>query len=180
MYSIDEKSLKIGVKLIDYGEVLSIAKIHKKEITGKKIPVLRLRPHYKTNSNKTLVYSVPVINLKNGTIRRLLDKKSFKKILIEELNEQTMTAPASKTDAKEILKNKSPRIAIKLLKCMWIEQQISENFTKGKKDMLQLAIDRLVQEYAFIHDIPLEEAEKKLLKTIKKNVEIPDAPEEEV
>ncbi|MFC1790051.1 hypothetical protein ACFLZP_01050 [Patescibacteria group bacterium] len=154
----------IGDKIIDFGQVYRIFKIQKEKSTeDKREKVLYFRPYYKNEHNKDLVCSIPAANIKLTQIRKPASKKKIKHLLGRLAAKRSKNKPPSALQAKEKLKLNSPTITAKTLKMFWLDKQDPlTNFTSNKQDLLELTMSRLVEEVAFVFQIPLAKARRKI------------------
>ena len=168
---LDDAPIKVGDELVEYGKVYKVFKIaDKKMYDGKTEKHIFFKPLYETSDNQTLSCAVPLKNVKEANIRRPLDKKKIAEILnklTEEMNGEYELLDVN--DAKDILKLNNPRKSAHVLRTIWRELNDDElNTTKSRKDVFELSMKTLAQEVALTYDLPLEKAEAKLTRALKK------------
>lgn len=166
----DKKSLKVGNKIVDFGQVYRIFKIEKqKRAKGKEETVIFFRPYFKTKQNRTLICSIPVNNIKKTKIRRPISKKELRKLLKELSQKSDIEIPINITRAKEMLNLNDPHEIVRILKSLWLEKNDkSTSFTKTREKVLRLAIKRLVEEVALVNNMSIEKAKSQIEEALEK------------
>ena len=166
----DKKSFKIGDKIVDFGQVCGIFKIKKaKKTKGKKEKVIFFKPYFKTKQNRTLVYSIPVNNIKKAKIRRPISKKEVRQLLKEPPKKIDIENPINTTRLREILRLNEAHKTAQVLKTLWADREDeSTSFTKSKKDVFSLAMERLVEEIAFVNRVSLRKARKQIKEALER------------
>ena len=166
----DKKSLKVGNKIVDFGQVYRIFKIEKqKRAKGKEETVIFFRPYFKTKQNRTLICSIPVNNIKKTKIRRPISKKELRKLLKELSQKSDIEIPINITRAKEMLNLNDPHEIVRILKSLWLEKNDkSTSFTKTREKVLRLAIKRLVEEVALVNNMSIEKAKRQMEEALEK------------
>jgi len=164
-----KKQSKVGDALVDFGQVCKIFKIKKrKSVEGKEEKVIFFKPHYKTAINETLTYSILKKNLKKTNIRKPISKKELRKLFkkLSKRGDGKKFVKAIKT--KEVLNLNDPEKIVLILKNLWLEKNDqSKNFTITKQGVFNLTTERLVEEAAFVGDMSLEKARKKIRKALE-------------
>jgi len=149
------KSFKVGDKIIDFGQVYKIFKIEKK--------VVHFRPYYKTKQNRTLTCSIPVKNIGLTNIRKPISKNRVKKLLERLSEKEERGEPVNAKEVGEKLKLNRPETTARILKKLWLDKQdLSKNFSGSKRNIMNLSIKQLVEEVAFVLDISIAKAKKKI------------------
>jgi len=166
----DKKSLKVGDRIVDFGQVYRIFKIEKqKRAKGKEETVIFFRPYFKTKQNRTLICSIPVNNIKKTKIRRPISKKELRKLLKELSQKSDIEIPINITRAKEMLNLNDPHEIVRILKSLWLEKNDkSTSFTKTREKVLRLAIKRLVEEVALVNNMSIEKAKRQMEEALEK------------
>lgn len=166
----DKKSLKVGDKIVEIGHVYRIFKIRDKNGNGDKTKTIFFKPYYKNKNNKTVVSSIPAKNIKKANIRRPLKKTKLKNLLSELVKKKPEEFEPLKLDkAKDALNLNSPRETIKVIRNIWIERKEKDNqLTKSKRDVYELALNRLVEEIALVDRISLKKAREKIKSYLKR------------
>jgi len=166
----DKKSLKVGDRIVDFGQVYRIFKIEKqKRAKGKEETVIFFRPYFKTKQNRTLICSIPVNNIKKTKIRRPISKKELRKLLKELSQKSDIEIPINITRAKEMLNLNDPHEIVRILKSLWLEKNDkSTSFTKTREKVLRLAIKRLVEEVALVNNMSIEKAKSQIEEALEK------------
>lgn len=166
------RPFKVGDKIVDFGQVYRIFKIKKqKNKKGKEERVIVFRPYFKTRQNRTLVCSIPVKNIVKTNIRRPISKKELRKLLKELSKKADVKNPINTTRLREMLCLNEAHKTTQVLKALWLDKNDeSTSFTKTRKDILNLAIKRLVEEVAFVNRISLGKARKQIKTALKRGV----------
>jgi len=160
---MDGDKLKVGDKIVEFGQVYRVFKI----IDG----VVYYKPYYANKENKSLVFSIPRQNLNQTKIRRPLEKGKIKKIIRGLSRKTEINGELDTEDAKESLKLNSARQTAQILKQLWYEKcNEDKNFTKSKKDVFELAINRFVEEVAFVSRTTVDGAKDKITKALNKTL----------
>ncbi len=93
-------------------------------------------------------------------MRKLLKKLSKKE------NKKKIT---NTTLAKEKLRLNKPETILQILKRLWLDKQDkSTSFSSNKKNLLKLSMKRLVEEAAFVLNIPLPQARKRIKRILRR------------
>ena len=160
----ERKRLKIGSKIIEGGKVYRVFEIEEKKVNGKIEIIIHYQPHYTDISNKTLVCSIPESSLKKINVRRPVSKKEMNELL------GGLSKRSKKRNALEIVKAKSILSlndiykTVIVIKRYWREKKKEgDSFSKSKKDILDMAINKTVEEVALVTGISLSKAKDKII-----------------
>ena len=166
----DKKSLKVGDKIVEIGHVYWIFKTEtSKNKDGDKIKTIFFKSYYKNKNNRTVISSIPAQNIKKANIRKPLKKAKLKKLLTEFPKKPESLEPLNLVKARDTLKLNSPKETMKVLRKIWIEKKERGNqLTKSKKDVYELALNRLQEEIAFVDKISLKKAREKINNSLNK------------
>lgn len=156
--------------MVSSGELLRVVGCEKTNILGKELEMYCLEPFYKTNSTQTLLFKIPVENVKNGAVRDPLSVDEFKKIIKSELHNGTIEIPATKKDAQNLLCSQGITIALGIMKSIWRENQNAEYITKSKKDIFELSVKQLVEEFAYSNKVSLAKGEQLFMKIVRREL----------
>ncbi len=165
-----DKTFKVGDKIVDSGQVYRIFKIEEEEVakSGKE-KVIYFKFYYRTERNKSLICSIPVKNVDLAGIRKPVSKDKIKKLLRKLSEKEAKKEPVSPTWAKEQLRLNKAGATAKILKRLSLEKQDeSTNFTGNNQDLLKLSLERLVEEIAFVLGISVVQAGEKVKKALWK------------
>lgn len=155
----NNKTFKVGDKIVHFGQVHRIFKIEKHKIKDKEEKIILFRPYFKTKENKSLTCSIPVDSIDKTNIRRSISKTELRQLLKELSKKPDVKIPVDINKAREQLTLNNPEINVQILKRLWKEKNDeSTNFSKSKHDVFKLVINRLVEEFAFISGAPLIKA----------------------
>lgn len=165
----DSVDLKVGDKIIRFGQVYHVFKIKKEERDGEQKRIAMFRPYFKNKKNRSLVLSIPVQNLEKTSMRKPLNKKAVRKILKNMSELPEVTKHIKTVVARDQLMLNDPYKNVEILKRIWIEKQKKgKNLTKSKQSLLALAIKRLMQEFALATDMTVKKAKEKIKKELEK------------
>lgn len=164
------KSFEVGDKIVDAGRVYRIFKIEsKKGAKGKKEKVIHFKPYYKTKQDRNLVCSIPVKNISLTHIRKPISKNRMRKLLKKLSKKENKKKITNTTLAKEKLRLNKPETILQILKRLWLDKQDkSTSFSSNKKNLLKLSMKRLVEEAAFVLNIPLPQARKRIKRILRR------------
>jgi len=164
----DDRQFRVGDKIVDFGQVCRISKI-KKSSKGKKEKTIFFRPFFRTKLNKTLIYSVPLDNINKTKIRKPVSKKKLRQFLKELSRKLKIKEPVDVNGAKEALNSNDLHKIGAILKALQLERNDeSKKFGKAKKDILDLAMERLIEEIAFVSEVSLVKSRKKIEAVLRK------------
>lgn len=159
-----KKKYKVGDKIVEIGQVFRIFKIKReKNGEGEYERVIYFKPYYNTKYATDLVCSIPEKNIDKTHIRKPISRGELK-VLFQKLKKRKRIADfPSITKTKENLKSADLSDTINVLKILYREKKKKpESFTKSKKEVLNSALDKVVQEFALVSGASLEKARKKI------------------
>jgi len=160
----DLNELKKNDVIIRFGIVNRVTKLEKIESAdGKKDKVIYFEPIYKTRSNETLKLSIPLGNIDKTTIRLPVSKA----VLNEELKflrqGEYERIQFNQLKVKRIISTNELHEIAQVLKTLWEEKRDEDkNFTISKRNTFGMVMMRFQQEVAYVLDLKLEDAEKKV------------------
>ncbi len=162
--------LKVGDKIVDFGQVYRIFKIEKRKNTeGKREKVISFKPFFRNRQNKGLVCSIPIKNISLTNIRRPISKRKLKELLKRLSKKPETKKPINTKKARNTLNLNGVQKAAQVLKRIWLDKNDgSTNLTKAKRDILDLSMKRLVEEVAFVFGISVAQARKKIKRRLKR------------
>lgn len=155
---------KVGDKIVEFGRVFTIFKIRRRKNSDGDIEkVIYFKPFYKTKDVSDIVCSIPESNIDKTQIRQVSTKKEFR-LLINKLKKKKNLEEFPAIDkAKALLNSSDPADTARVLRKLWIERnETIENFSRSKRDIYNLAMERLVQEFATVSGFSLEKARKRI------------------
>jgi len=158
------RKVNVGSKFIEMGRVYRVFKIEQNK-AGERI--LHYRPYYKALSNSTTICSIPEKNLERGNIRFPVSRTELKGV-IESLSATDGGMEADVVESKSVLKENDIYKSAEILKCFWCERQKEEEMKKSKRDVMELAIERIVEEVALVHKVSLEKARADILSALER------------
>jgi RNA polymerase-interacting CarD/CdnL/TRCF family regulator len=158
-----KRKYKVGDKIVELGQVFKIFKIKKIiDTNGKLEKVIFFRPYYQTKQVASLVCYIPIKNVEKTKIRKPISQKEYRQ-LIKKLKKKIKVEefPAI-NKAKELLKSNNPADTVEVIKTFCKEKEKSENFSKSKRDILNLAMENLVEEFALVGGVSLDKARERI------------------
>lgn len=157
-----EKTYRVGDKVVCGGYLYRIFKVDSND------SVIFFRPYFRSNKNTTTVRKIPVVNLDKTNIREPMSKKQAVEILSLLKENKIENGFADLNEAKDLLLRNDLYGTVKVLRWLWQDKQDEDkSFTLSKKRVYDMAIERLMEEIAYVHGITLEEAEEKIHKHLK-------------
>lgn len=168
----NNKTFKIGDKIVDFGQLYRIFKIKKQSgAKDRKGEIIFFRPYLKTRKNRTLIRSIPVNNIDRTNIRRPIAKKELRRLLRELSKKSDKKPPININKTMGELSLNDPYINVEIVKSLWKEKNDeSMNFSKSREDIFSLALNRLVEETTFVNGISLIQARKKIETALEKGI----------
>lgn len=167
MSSNGKSKLKVGSRIVEQGKVFRIFKIELRGNGEGEQRILHYKPLFNTGPDTQIVCTIPEENLQDASIRSPA-KKNFVKEILDSLTNWKRTREEYETDdAKDILKENDLEKTAGVLKAFWKEKYNSETITKGKRDVLETAVERMREEVAYVTNTTPEKAEKKIMSALK-------------
>lgn len=155
------KRFKVGSIIVDFGQVYKVFKIRNQK--------LFFKPYFKTKENRTLICSIPIINIDKTKIRRPLSRNKLNQLLKASLKRSEVRLPGTMSRTKEVLNLNEPDKLIQVLKSLWLEKNDETiNFTKNKKEIFELTTRRLMEEVAYVSHLTLLRARKKINRALER------------
>jgi RNA polymerase-interacting CarD/CdnL/TRCF family regulator len=159
--------LCVGSKIVERGKVYKVYKILEKQIEGKTERVIYYKPYFINTRNDTLICSIPETSLKDTKIRTPISEEKVKEVFVSMKKRIRITKPLDTSEAKDTLNLNDIDKSVRVLKKYWREKKRnSDKFTKTKKDVLEMAIRRIVEEIALVENLSLEKAEEVILNSL--------------
>jgi RNA polymerase-interacting CarD/CdnL/TRCF family regulator len=156
------KRFKVGSKLIEKGVVYRVYKIEIEKTNGKVERVIHYRPYYTDYVNSTLVCSIPESSL-DENIRRPVSKKEINELLRDLSKKSRKRNSLDAVKAKKILNSNDIHKTAKVLKKYWREKKRNgASFTGTKRGILEIAINRIIEEIAIVKGTSLDKAKKEI------------------
>lgn len=158
-----KKSLRIGSKIVEKGKVYRVFKIDKKKLNGKTERIIHYRPFFKNQISQSFECSIPESNMEEANIRRPVSKKRARELMKSLSKGVRITKPLNVTKAKDALKLNDIEESIGILKRYWeVRSRDEDGFTKSKKDVLESAMNRVIEELALVNRVSPDTAEKRV------------------
>lgn len=157
-------SFKVGEKLIERGKVYRIFKIEEKRLNGEVRHIVHYKPFFKSSTDSSLVCSIPAESLEKTNIRRPVTKDVIEELLGFLAKRIRTNVELDALQAKDVLKLNDIQRSSRVLRRYWkAKKRRNETLTKTQKDVIQIAINRIVEEVAVVTGISLTKAEEKIL-----------------
>jgi RNA polymerase-interacting CarD/CdnL/TRCF family regulator len=154
--------LKVGDAIVDAGSVCEIFKIEKS--------LIYFRPYFQVGYSP-IVCSIPAENLGKTKIRRIVTHKGLGKIMQVLAGSLDADFEVDTEFAKEVINSNKPKRMAKVISKLWGEQQDEEiGLSKSKRAALELMVDTLAEEVAYLYDCGLEEGKKKITRRLKRSL----------
>lgn len=154
---------RVGSRVVEGGKVYRIFKIEEKKKNGKIRRILHYRPFFKEISDSTLVCSIPENSLDISNIRRPISKEAVGKMMTQLAKKGEVKTQIDHNIAKELLNSNDVYKVSKVVRKYWKEKRSNESeFTKNKKDILENAVGKIVEEVALAYKVSLKTAEEKI------------------
>ncbi len=158
-----KRKFKVGDKIVEVGQVFKIFKIKKiKNSNGKLEEAIFFKPYYKVTTSASFVCSIPIKNVDKTRIRKPISRKKFNQLISKLKKKKRIEKFLAIDEAKELLKSDDLADNVKVLKTLFKEKKETENFSKSKRDIFNLAMESLVQEFALVSGVSLEKARKRI------------------
>lgn len=158
-----KKRLKVGSKLVEYGKVYRVFKVEKKRENGGVEKIIHFRPYFKTSIDSSLVCSIPEKSIDITNIRRPVSKDMVDEVL-EFLSKRVRKKRELDTaKAKEELKLNDIQQSARVLRRYWkAKKRMGETLTKTQRDVIDMAISKILEEVAVVNGVSLVKAEEKI------------------
>lgn len=159
---------KVGSKLVEKGKVFRVFKVEDANINGKKDKIIHYLPLFKNITNNTLTCSIPESSIGTTLLRKPVSKEKINEVLAGLSKRTRYVNPVDAVVAKTKLNLNDIDITARVLRKYWlVKKKNVDTFTKTKRDVLDMAVDRLVEEVAYVVGISLTKAEEKIKVALK-------------
>lgn len=165
-----QTKLRVGDKIVDFGQVFRIFKIKtQKSRSGKKERVIFFRPYFRTDKNKDYVSSIPIGSIPLTRIRRPFSKSRLKKVLGKIAARPKNTNPVNVNRAKEKLKLNNPEATARIVRRLWRDKQDEETtYPTSKQLLMKTAMKGLIEEIALALKTTPEKAKERVEEELRK------------
>ena len=156
--------VKKGDAIVRYCRVWEIINVKKqKNIDGKMVDKIFFQPYYKCKHETNLLFSLPIKNIKNTLIRKPIAKKVVKKLLKTLSDKPINDIKLDINKAKDELETNDYTKVMNLLQQLsWRKKNKPDSFTKSKANIYKEAIKKITEETAYLYEISLPKAKKKI------------------
>lgn len=162
-----DKTYKVGDKIIHFDQVYRIFKI-----TGgkNKDKVISFRRYFKSKENRKLVFSIPISSIDKTRIRKPVSKKELRDLFKTLSQKPKVKIVINTIKAREQLGSNDLDKNVEVLTQLWLEKKSDpDRFNKSKEGVFKLAIKKLSEEVAFVSNISLTKAKKKIENALEKS-----------
>jgi len=160
--------LKVGSRLVEQGKVFRVFRIETRGNGAGEQRILHYKPLFNTGPDAQIICTIPEEKLDDASIRPPVKKNFIKEILVSLTTWKHSKDEYETEDAKDILKENDLVKTAGILKAFWKEKYNSEEtITKGKRDILEIAVERMREEIAYVTNTTLEKAEKKIMSALR-------------
>ena len=102
-------------------------------------------------------------NIEKTDIRKPLSADEVKRLFRKIKKRKKFEEGTDINKTKELLKGNDPVTNVDLIRILWAEKKHNaEYFSKNKRDVYNLAIDRFAQEFALVKGLSLEKAKERV------------------
>ncbi len=165
-FLMKKNKFKKGDKIVEFGHVFKVFDIKRqKNSNGEFEKVLYFRPYFESTKTSAITCSIPVNNVEKTLIRRIITRKELRELTkkLKKKNIKNEEEFPAINIVKALLDSNDPADTVRVLRILWREKsKKTETFSKSKRDVFNLAMDRLVQEFALISGASLEDANQKI------------------
>lgn len=155
--------IKVGSKIIERGKVFRVFKITMTRYNGKQERVIHYRHHFDDSVDSSLVFSIPESSIEYPDIRKPVSKNEIVEVL-QFLSKRTRNEDKLDiADAKMVLNLNDIYKTAEIIKKYHKEKNGSEeDFSKVKRDLLNTAIEIIIEEIALVHKVSLNSAKQQV------------------
>ena len=163
-----ELPYKKGDVLMNGGKLYQVFKIQKKK-TGEVLQkVMFYKRLYAPNKGGEIICSVPIANISKTRIRNPHSKKQLEKLFSILKKKTEGTQKVDINNSSDIIFSEKIVDKAHLLKDLWLEKnQPDVTFSHTKKKVFTQILRVLREEIAYAFNIPVNDAEKKILSALK-------------
>ena len=160
----NKEKFKVGDNIVELGQVFRIFKIKRvKNGDGELEKVLFFRPYYQTKNIASIVCSIPIKNVELTSIRQPMTEQEFREYTKKLKKRIKLDIFPAINTIKVLLKSNDPDDTVMVLKVLYNEKKKKpENFSKSKKDIFNLAMEYLVEEFALVGGVSLDKARERI------------------
>ena len=163
-------NIKIGSKIIEGGTAYEVFKIEKTKNGNETTKIVYYKPFFEDSNNGGIVCSIPVDNISPPEMRKPVSKSEIEEIFVFLSKRTKGNIDVDITQAKDTLKLNSLTKTAEVLKDVFKEKKAKgEEFSKSKKDLLEAAIGKMIEEIALVYRVSLSTAEKKISSALDKS-----------
>lgn len=158
----NQSKIKVGDKFVEGGRVY---RVHKVSVADD-VRLLHYRPYFKDSHIPQIECSIPECNIVEANIRIPVSEEEID-FIFEDFSKR-----GSGTESLDTIKEKSTLlcndifVSAKILKIYWTAQKKDENFNKSKRDVLELAFEKVIEEIALVRGTTLIEARETIKSTL--------------
>jgi len=151
-------NIKVGSRIIECGKVYTVYKIEERLVGDKTQRIIFYKPHFVNSNYGTVICSMPEDNLTEANVRQPISTAELKEI-IGKLSAKPQELVLDAIDAKLTLNGNDIYKSVEILKVYWKEKNENKDaFSKSKKDILELAFEKVIEEVAVVKGVTLDAA----------------------
>jgi RNA polymerase-interacting CarD/CdnL/TRCF family regulator len=156
--------IEVGTVVVERGKVFRVFKVREEDYRGESQKIIYYRPYYDEPSQNGLICSIPIESIEEANIRIPSSKKEIKAVLNDLRRQVRLRDVLQAKDAKLAVNANDITETIAVIKKFWAERKKRESgsLPKSKKDILESAIDQVVQEIAYVSNTSLKKAHEKV------------------
>jgi len=162
-------TLKVGSKIVELGNVYIIFKVEKVIADEKTDRVIHYRPYFKNSFNETIVCTIPERSIVPPDIREPESRKAIREMLIYLSGRPEIVDDLDVIKAKTTLNTNILLDSARILRRSYkLKKARGDELSKNKRDVVGLAMSRVVEEVAIVYGMSLEQAERKITSALDK------------
>ena len=161
--------IKIGTKLVEQGKVFRVIKIEEYEWNGEETRMIHYKPHYERYNGEAIICTIPECTLGECNIRAPHPKDEIKNVMDRLTKRVPKYTEIDIVEAKSTIKENDIYETVEVAKHLWNEKsKKGEEFKKQRRDVLETAISRIVEEIALVKGVSPNTAEKHIHSALDK------------
>lgn len=161
---IDIGKIKVGTVIVERGRVYRVFKLKEERYNSKNQKVIYYKPYFEEPTQNGLVCSIPIESIEEANIRIPSTRKEIREIVSDLKRQVRLRNILLAKDAKSAVNENDILETVNVIKKFWAERKKRDSgkLPKSKEDILDSALDQVVQEIAYVSDISLEKAQEKV------------------
>lgn len=153
-------TLTAGDLIVRFGRVL--------KVLGIKDDKVAFVPHFASNKNGGLTYSIPLKNINGSNYRRVVTKDKLKNLFGSILTKPIPMEEPDTVAVKASLAGNTLTETFTVIKALWSEKKSkSGTLAGGKLSLYQQALEQAVEEVAAVKGVVLDKAKLLIMEALK-------------